>query len=148
MWTMTRPRSLLLSSTTKNRSRSPDTLALFITSLNSFLEGIALLILKKKWRGQRVVTSQTQFGWLGFFVPSPTLTFTLRWTVSVAVSLSLLTKLKSSAKSDLLWNVSHKLNKWPSKAALRPEAHLQESRQREGSSLGIYTEGAVMGPGE
>lgn len=44
---MTRPRSLLLSSTTKNRSRSPDTLALFITSLNSFLEGIALLILKK-----------------------------------------------------------------------------------------------------
>lgn len=49
---MTRPRSLLLSSTTKNRSRSPDTLALFITSLNSFLEGIALLIPKKMKRAK------------------------------------------------------------------------------------------------
>lgn len=41
---MSRSRSFLLSSTTKDR----DILALFITSLNSFLEGIALLIQKKK----------------------------------------------------------------------------------------------------
>lgn len=95
---MTCPRSLLFSSTAKNRSKKPDTLALFITSLSSFPEVIDLLIPKvKRAKGSEILDSV----WVTWLLRKPPpLIFTLGGNTPIASDLSLFTKFKSSAKSE------------------------------------------------